>query len=152
VEDRGRLLVEELSTVVEAWEDALVTADEARRRRDQVIALAQGALEKALGGLTLQRWRRLVEGDVSVRSQSAGRAVHLARRRRQEVQSALDGIEVASRAEALNVGAAEAAVADLARRLLVYGPLAERVTGRSIVELSKMAGRLPRARRPGARP
>jgi hypothetical protein len=114
----------------------------ARKRRDQLVGRAQAALGTALGGMALRRWRRLVAGDVAIRSRVVGREVNLARRRRADVQAALDMLEVAMSVEAMKVEAADRDLATATRALLVYGPVAERVTGRSADELRRMLGRL----------
>jgi type IV secretion system protein VirD4 len=75
VDESGRVFVEGLSAVVDGWEDALAAAGVARKRRDQLVGRAQAALGTALGGMALRRWRRLVEGDVSIRNRVVGREV-----------------------------------------------------------------------------
>jgi hypothetical protein len=142
VDEGRRVLVEELSAVVAGWEEASAAAGVARKRRDQLVGRAQAALDTALGGMTLQRWRRLVEGDVSIRTRVVGREVNIARRRRADVQAALDMLEVAMSVEAMKVEVADRDLATATRSLLAYGPLAERVTGRSAHELRRMLGRL----------
>jgi hypothetical protein len=141
VDDRVRPLVAELGAVADAWEEAWKAAEAARRHGDVVVARATVAVEVALAGMSLQRWRRLVNGEVLIRSPADGRDVNVARKRRPDVQLRLTQLGALRTVEAEKVEAAEKDLAGATRRLLVYGLLAEQVTGRSTSDLRRMARR-----------
>jgi hypothetical protein len=141
VDEGARTLVAELSAVVDAWDEAWSTAEVARRHRDVVVARAAAAVDVALEGMSLRRWRSLVDGRAAIRSRADGRAINLARRRRIDVQLRLAELDTVRTNEEAMVQAAERDLAGATRRLLVYGPLAERVTAQPSTYLRRMAVR-----------
>jgi hypothetical protein len=107
VDEGARTLVAELSAVVDAWDEAWSTAEVARRHRDVVVARAAAAVDVALEGMSLRRWRSLVDGRAAIRSRADGRAINLARRRRIDVQLRLAELDTVRTNEEAMVQAAE---------------------------------------------
>jgi hypothetical protein len=139
VDESARTFVTELSAVVDAWDEAWTTTEVARRHRDVGLARAAAAVDVALAGMSLRRWRTLVDGRVVIRSRADGRAINLARQRRKNVQLCLKELDTVRTIEEAKVQAAERDLAGATRRLLVYGPLAERVTAQPNTYLRRMA-------------
>jgi hypothetical protein len=99
--------------------------------------------------MTLRRWRQLIAGNVSIRTSAAGRELHRARKLRpavDEVLHALDGVRAVEQAK---VDAARRELAEATSALLVYGAIAESITGRPPVELRRMTKPGGRPRSPG---
>jgi hypothetical protein len=127
---RVKAMVEELPVVIVAWERALVRREEAVRRRDTTLAAAERELAAALGGMSLRRWQHLVNGRVSIRTAQAALEVHQALKRRAAVELVLRRLTEIGAEEEAKIKVAEQGLAAAARDLLVYGSIAEEITGR----------------------
>ena len=101
------------------FDQAMARRDAARRDRDVAVLRAEKRLKAALGGMPLARWRKLVDGRGQVRSAGRGRAVHLARARRDAVEVAVENLVRMKAAGQAKIVAAECELAGAARRLLI---------------------------------
>ena len=139
VEDRLKVLIDQLAAVVAVWERALAGLETAVARRDAALSQAEVRLRSALHGMTLRRWRSLVSGKAAVRSSADGRALALARRLAPAVEAALGDLEGLRAARARDLWPAQEVLAVAAAGLLRYGPAAEAASGRPVAELRRMA-------------
>jgi hypothetical protein len=90
--------------------------------------------------MTLRRWQRLVAGQVSIRGSRTAHEMFQARRLLPRVEAARGGLVDVQAAELAKVVATERELAMATIAPLVYGPMAEGITGRSMAELHRMAG------------
>ena len=138
VEGRTRSAVDALAELVRQWDAALVGRADARRRAERARRGAARRLTRALGGLSLPRWRLLVEGRSAIRMAADGRDLHRALGNRSAVLAALAELEAVDAASAADLAEADAALAAAASALLRYGPLATAATGWPLARLCRL--------------
>src|SRR5205823_2133443 len=105
------------------------------RQAEEAVLRGEKQLRQALGGMSLATWRRLVRPDGPIRNSGTGRQIHMARARRDAVEAALENLTQLQTSQTANLAAAEAELADAARRLLRYGPAASALSGWALAEL-----------------
>jgi hypothetical protein len=146
-------VIAEFEVDLAAWRAALASRDRAVRQRNLALRRARRQLRAARGGVSERRWRRLVGGDTAVRTLSDSQAVNRALRRRPAVELGEARLAEVDASTAAAVRKAELAVGRAAGRLVAYGPLGCRYSGRSLTELRRLARRsaedaIPRPNRP----
>jgi hypothetical protein len=107
------------------------------------VLRAEKQLRQALGGMSLGRWRRIAGESGSIRTSSKARQIHLARATRDAVEAALENLAQLLTSESAKLPAAEAELADAARRLLRYGPAASALSGWPLAELRRLVSGRP---------
>jgi hypothetical protein len=128
------------------FEQALRWRDSARLQAAVAVLPAEKHLRQALGGMSLAYWRRLVGTAGPIRTSGKGREIHLARTRRDAVEAALEKLAQVLASQNAEIAAADAELAQAARRLLWCGPGASALTGWPLAELRRLArsvGRTP---------
>lgn len=139
MDDRWKVVLEDLQEAVEASGNARRQLAEAQAEGGAAVARAEGQLRRALGGIPLARWRALANGRTSVRSGCGSRQLHLAAKSKGEVYSAIEALECAQISRDARVGEAAFSLVAVADRLASYGQVAERVTGFSADELRRLS-------------
>jgi hypothetical protein len=138
VEGRTRSAVDALAELVRQWDAALAGRADARRRTERARRGAARRLTRALGGLSLPRWRSLVDGRSAIRAATDGRELQRALGNRPAVLAALAELEAVDAACAADLAEADAALAAAASALLRYGPLATAATGWPLARLCRL--------------
>jgi hypothetical protein len=146
VEGRTRSAADALAELVRQWDAAHASRAEASRQAALARRRAERRLARACGGLSLERWRSLVDGRSAIRVAADGRDLQRALGNRSAVLGALAELEAVEAASAVGLAEAEATLAGVAAALLPYGPLASAVTGWPLAKLCRLtAAHRPRA-------
>jgi hypothetical protein len=140
--------LDDLLEAVAMFERALRRRDSARLQAAGAVLSAEKHLRQALGGMSLAYWRRLVDAGGPIRTSGKGRQIHLASAKRDAVEAALEKLAEALASQSAKIAAADAELAQAARRLLWCGPGACTLTGWPLAELRELVG----GRRPPTAP
>jgi len=132
-------LLDDLAVLVADWRSARRRHDLAATHQVRALATAERRLHSTLGGLGLQRWRNLVSARAQIYTARDGLDMIRARRIRPEVEAAIAHLDIVRNLEADQVAAAGRQVAEVAGRLVPYGPLATEATGCSKADLRRLA-------------
>jgi hypothetical protein len=143
VDDLGLAAFDAVLQAAAEFDQALRQRDLAGRRAEEVVLGSEKQLRQALGGTPLARWRRLVGADGPIRTSHKGRQIHLARARRHAVEAALENLAQLQTSQSAKLAAADAELAEAARRLLRYGPAASALCGWPLAELRRVVGCRP---------
>jgi len=132
-------LLNELAVVAAEWRSARRAYELTATHQACALAAAERRLHSTLCGLGLQRWRNLVSGRAQIYTARDGLDMIRARRIRADVEAAIAHLDTVRNLEAELVTAAGQRVAEVAVRLVPYGPLATESTGCSMAELRRLA-------------
>jgi len=132
-------LLDDLAVVLAEWRSARRGLDLAATHQDRALATAERRLHSTLGGLGLQRWRNLVSARAQIYTARDGLDMIRARRIRPDVEAAIAYLDTVRTLEAERVAAAGRQMAEVAARLVPYGPLATEATGCSMADLRRLA-------------
>ena len=132
-------LLDDLAVLVADWRSARRGHDLAATHQARALAAAERQLHSALGGLGLQRWRNLVSSRAQIYTARDGLDMIRARRIRPEVEAAIAHLDTVRNLEAERVTAADRQMAEVAVRLVPYGPLAAEATRCSMADLRRLA-------------
>ena len=138
-ESAEKKLIVTLSEVVDEWEKAFEDRQRAERQYRRSVRSAEARLHKARGGLTSNRWRRARIGRAGIASVFDSQALNRALRHNADVLRAEAELRDIVSLSAARVRAADRALAGATRRLLVYGPIVERITEIAIDDLRHLA-------------
>ncbi len=125
--------------LVADWRSTRRAYDHTATHQARAVATAERRLHSALGGLGLQRWRNLVSSRAQIYTARDGLDMIRARRIRPDVEAAVALLDTVRNLEAERVAAAGRQMAEVAARLVPYGPLAAEATGCSMADLRRLA-------------
>jgi hypothetical protein len=89
--------------------------------------------------MSLARWQRIAGEGGPIRTSGEGRQIHLARAKRDAVEASLENLVRLLTSRSATLAAADAELADAARRLLRYGPAATALSGWPLAKLRRLA-------------
>jgi hypothetical protein len=138
MEDRLKVVMEEVTDVVAVWEDARRRIIAAAAEGGASVSRAEARLGRALRGMPLARWEVLTTAKVSLRTGRAARELNQVARSRTSVEEAKRALVTARTRRDSEMREAEASLAEVARRLARYGRLAERATGIELEGLRRL--------------
>ena len=139
-EPTEKTLIVTLSEVVDEWEKAFEDRQRAERQYRRAVRSAEARLHKARGGLTPNRWHRARTGRAGISSVFDSQALNRALRHNADVLRAEAELRDVASVSAARVRTADRALAGATRKLLVYGPIVERITEIALDDLRHLAG------------